>query len=757
MAFRLDEIAEREIATETTGIQFQEFKSFLESKWIEHRDARVASGIDAALSALSKAYSNQYTADKLSKIQAMGYSETYFPLSKGKANDALSYLKDVFEGNEARTWRLNPTPMPGVPDQLVQDVIARVSAELQAPEIAQKLHQEPPEALQRVLMDKVKEVSATVLREATRTAERRVADVLEEGGLYDCFPDLFYNFVVLRAGILKGPVLIEQDVKKWVGTRLQVVKELRPTFRVVSPMDAYPAPSAVDFSGDFIERERVGVMELIRMREQSHFDKDALKRIIDDFETHAGSRQESVDSEKADSMVEEKPVTDAVKGTVEILNFWLDMPGSWLIKSGKTEIWSGGREIKVDEDRPYHVEAIMVSGEMVYVGENPDILGRKPYFKTGWSVGTGSFWHQSLVDDLTHCQEVANACMRSVVNNMGIASGPQIVISDERRLVKPNVTAIYPFRVWRCSNPTNSLAEPIKFHQPVSIVTELLGALDKTVEYADRFSGVPRFLMGGEPPPGVGRTSGGLGMLLSAAAKGLRRVILQLDRDIVRPAIEQVYDFLLDNDDEDVIHCDVEVVVNGTVEVLARMEAADKRLAVLKESNNPLDMKLFGTEGRASLWRGVTESIDSFHEPIMRSEEVVRREAEEERSAMMAEQNAKTQAARMDAQLKQAEMQLKQAELQLAARKYESESQLAALKTQLEIENARARAAVTERMSANVAHSTAKEVLDDRHSEAGAGGAGGVAEPPGGVAGPEDVVPAEPEVPGGVPFNDGGQ
>lgn len=76
----------------------------------------------------------------------------------------------------------------------------------------------------------------------------------------------------------------------------------------------------------------------------------------------------------------------------------------------------------------YHIEAWLIGNYVIKATINPDPLHRKPYYKTSWENVPGCFWGNSVPDLCRDAQGVCNAAARALVNNMGLSSGPQVMV-----------------------------------------------------------------------------------------------------------------------------------------------------------------------------------------------------------------------------------------------------------------------------------------------------------------------------------------
>jgi len=66
-------------------------------------------------------------------------------------------------------------------------------------------------------------------------------------------------------------------------------------------------------------------------------------------------------------------------------------------------------------------------------------------------------------------------------------------------------------------------------------------------------------------------------MLLNSAAKGIRRVVITVDRDVICPLLKRIYEKnLMDSEDASILG-DLEVAPAGAVETLVKAELAERR------------------------------------------------------------------------------------------------------------------------------------------------------------------------------------
>jgi len=140
------------------------------------------------------------------------------------------------------------------------------------------------------------------------------------------------------------------------------------------------------------------------------------------------------------------------------------------------------------------------------VAFNPHPLGHRPYSKTGWGIVPGSFWYKGVPELMSDLQSICNASIRAMVNNLGIGSGPQVVINDINRLAKgEKITQMHPWKIWQFINNARSQLKAIDFFQPKVYSKELMGVYDQFAMLADDYTGIPAYSYGNDRAAGAGR------------------------------------------------------------------------------------------------------------------------------------------------------------------------------------------------------------------------------------------------------------
>jgi len=270
---------------------------------------------------------------------------------------------------------------------------------------------------------------------------------------------------------------------------------------------------------------------------------------------------------------------------------------------------------------------------------NYDPLGEKPYTKTSFIKCPGAFWGKGIPKIIEDLQAVCNAAARALVNNMGIASGPQVEVNLERIPPNEDITALTPWRIWQVTNdPVGSSAPAVRFTQPDSRAAELMGVYEKFSKLADDHSGIPAYVYGDLNVQGAGRTSSGLSMLMGAAGKGIRQVVMHIDTDVVKPIVMRQFVFNMRYDPDETIKGDVEVVAKGAINLAVKETVNVRRIEFLNATANPIDAEILGREGRATILREVAKGLQMPVEDVVPSREKAQYQTRIQAAAMAAAQ-----------------------------------------------------------------------------------------------------------------------
>lgn len=613
--------------------QFETMKRFRES-----------SGIDARLLRALRMFNGEYDPDQLAAIRQMGGSEVFARLVSTKARGATALLRDIYFSEDRRPWGLKPTPEPALPEDIAESVRSLAMVEAQAAVASgasADVGTQVPERIRELESMARETARQTAAREAAE-AEARLDDILTEGGFYTALADILVDVTLFPFVVMKGPVVRRARDLAYENGVPVMSERPRMFWKRVSPFDLYYRPGVSSIADtDVCERLRWTRRDLNNLIDVPTWDQDAVRSALRDYETGLLDTMSGTDSQRAVQEDDASPGSPESQ-TIYALEFHGNVPGRLLREHGFSA------DDVPDEDRDYFVEAWVVGRYVLKAQLHPSPRQRHPYFVTSFEKVPGTVMGNSLPDMLSDIQDVANATLRALVNNMALASGPQVVVDLDRVSEMDDPSSIYPWKRWMVVSNFANMGHPgapVTFEQPRSNAAELLGVYRQMVDMADEVSAIPKYITGSGAPGGAGRTASGLSMLMGNAAKIIKQVAHNIDNDIVGETIRALYDIVMVADAGVNLRGDEKIVVYGVSAVAARETERVRQLEFLNITANPLDFEIVGMRGRARILRALATSLglDSEGSPVPTDEELVEREKQKAEAARMAQMAAQAQ------------------------------------------------------------------------------------------------------------------
>ncbi|RKX23706.1 MAG: hypothetical protein DRP47_12415, partial [Candidatus Zixiibacteriota bacterium] len=476
---------------------------------------------------------SQYDPEDLQEIRKAGGSEVFLPITATKCTAAESWIRETlnFQTGLDELWDVEPTAEP-MPTARVKAVVrhALFNALMQMQARGEPLpnYAQIRDIAERIIFSYRRVAWEKALQGAKR-ARQLIKDVLMQSN-FDVIADEFlYDVVTFPLGCIKGPVTTYEPVMTPQG--VQMVKKY--VFRRVSPYDLFPAEDTIDIqSGDFIERLKIAPEDLLTMRGSPHVNNTLIEAAFNEY--RAGFRYDGADDEIR-RILSRSGDLGLMLGdrTIECLHFWGKIPSDILASWG----------IKVEKKRNHECEVFMAGYFPIKVRVRKNPFFPRPYYATSFDKVSGSFWGEGIPQKIRGIQRIANNLARAIMNNAALSAGPQTVIDLSALPADQNIDGIWPFKIWQIESGASS--QPVTFHDIPSRTGELQNVLAYFERLADDYSGVPRYSYGSARVGGAGRTASGLAMLMGSASRGIKRVLGNIDHDILAPLLKNLYRLLL--------------------------------------------------------------------------------------------------------------------------------------------------------------------------------------------------------------------
>ena len=630
--------------------------AFVMETWRAAVDHRLNSGVDSRLRNALLAQTCQYTSEQKQKMRAAGISEKiYSPITNTKIRAAKAMLQDIFQSSGEWPFTLSPTPDPNVPKEVSEEVKAMLGLDIEKVFMpffssgVRPLTKDEEIAINTAISNAVNTRYDEVFRrkeEFARTRakrmERKVMDLMAEGGWVKAFNEYVDNICTYGTGLILGPIPrvmavnhCRKSKEKGAHVYERVYRKI-PTFEAVNPMDCYPAPDAKDIDdGPLCIRVKYTANELWQYVTKTSTKKNGetadgwmpqtVRTLLDRY-PKGGCKIDSDPYDPIRRMLEGKGTDDAHDCTIEGIRCFASVRGSELIDFGVTRKRNG--EILKFADF-YQVEVIVMGGFVVYCRIIDDRLGR-PVVKGVFYELPGSWWGECIADKLQLVQSVMNNAIKALMTNMAAASGPMYWMSDISRYVDRDGSGfkVKPHKFWpfQQSMMGGASGAPMGVITVPSNASELLEVWERMKTQAEDDSGIPAYTYGqASGNSGAMRTAQGLAIFTEAASRGMKMVIGTTDRLVTREIVKKTANYVLLYDSDMDLKGDVEVNPAGVMGKILKAQQDQQRLQLLNTVlGSPQLSQMIGPKGVMALFRPSVEDVNINPDDVVPSSERIR-------------------------------------------------------------------------------------------------------------------------------------
>jgi hypothetical protein len=348
------------------------------------------------------------------------------------------------------------------------------------------------------------ELEHLVKQESKRRTEKlraKIDDDLTEGAWYEAIEEFIADVVDMKAGFIKGPVpRKEPTIEVKLGDngryKISVVDRFVDRYERRSPFNIYPQPGSKNIQdGYLIDLISLKPKDLAAMKDVPGFKKEEIDSCLEDYRKGGLREWVTFDSDKL--AIEQKPADSTrLAGNIDCLEFWGCVNGEMLLEWGLTE-----KEIP-EPLAEYDICAWKIGTHLIGALLNPDPMKKKPFSKVSYKEKPDCFWGDGLPEVIVDPQRACNAAARSIIHNIGVASGPQVEINKDR-LAPGESTKVWPWRTWLTTNDQMETGKAINFYAPPMVVERLIMVYNFFSKIADDHS-VPGYAHGDSSVGGAG-------------------------------------------------------------------------------------------------------------------------------------------------------------------------------------------------------------------------------------------------------------
>jgi hypothetical protein len=605
----MEEINDVLRAAQDQNHHFDPLAAHIRTCFAEAQRHREASGLKTRMLDCQRRRKGEYDDDEKAAIAAVGGCQRYFKLTSGKCLAAESWLTDTIRPADDKPYGLQPTPLPTLPEDLMgrlESVTVLWYREQEALGVTPT-----PQEVQHFALDLGNEMLGEArarAKKATQAHERLIDDQLAEGDWDIALAEFIRNVTTFPFAVLKGPILETRMRLVWRDGAPAVVTEAKPVFRAPSPHDVYFAPNARDVNqGYILEVLHLSPTELASYRGVEGYSTEAIDAVL--AEGVDALQPVTMLGEGERNLLEEREALPTANvqgggGTIEAVEFWGPVQGQMLSEWGMATVQ--------DPLAFYEVCALLVGDYCVRAVLNPDPMGRRPYNVCSFVPVAGSIIGEGIPEQMDSEQDDYNAVSRALINNAAACSKPCQAVDISVVDAKANdVRNFVPGKTYTYNGKAIAAGRrPVEFFEVPNNIQQLLALRSEIQSAADNATQIPRYVTGNQDVGGAAETATGLRSLMDAAAKGIKRLIGEMDAKIVRPAIHLLYVYNLFNHPDKSIRGDAQVIARGVLATLQRAHTQQLAVEFMAQTNNPTDMQLLGMKGRLVLLRRVADALD---------------------------------------------------------------------------------------------------------------------------------------------------
>ncbi len=484
-------------------------------------------------------------------------SKIFLNITRPYVETAASKVIEVLCPVDDRAFSIVPSPIPfavmGGQEMrgtaIPQETGAPAMPEQGAPPMVDQNGM--PAAPQQIQQQQVEKSVEDKLRIAARGAERWIDDALQECGYGRELRRLVDDAARLGTGIMRGPIPTVRVSRKVEGDQLIMVEEIVPESKCISIWNAFPDPACGDniHNGQyFIEHDNLIEKQVRELIAAPGYIPSAIEEVL---------RQGPQENATTALVKAPHESSDHAAKNYHIWYYhgFLSVEDVVAMGCACGEVEGGvAAVITIINDTPVKAHLAPLSA------------GKFPYDFMCWQRTAGSPWGIGIARQIRACQSILNATVRSMMENAGLSSGPQIILGRGSIVPADGNWVITPRKVWLLK-PDADIPDVTKAFNAVqipSIQQELLETVNFVLKMAENVTGLPILLQGQQGPTGVPETVGGMQILVANASGLLRRMARIFDDSITKPHVTSYYEWMMEFGEDDSIKGDFQVIPRGS-------------------------------------------------------------------------------------------------------------------------------------------------------------------------------------------------
>lgn len=585
-------------------------KSTLELRWL--KDLRQFHG--------------EYEEELLSDLKAAGKSTLFINETRPKTNACEARLSDMLFPTDDKNWGIEPTPVPEL-------TVEAERAAMDAAELRQSAGQNPDNPDMQAQAEEAESVSREIqarleeARSRSRYMEEEIDDHLRQCQYGARSREVIRDGCKLGTGIMKGPVIGDRVRKSWQldpesgEWLMQEIEDTRPVFWRVDPWHWFPdmdATSMEDCEGTF-ERHLMNKKELRRLARQPGMNEMAIRRVLS-LEPEKSAPTVITDLRSITGTYDDSSITDryhVYEYHGPLMTEELEIIASVM---GQPEILDDVGE--VDPLTEIEVTMWFCQNQLFKFGIHHLDSGESIYSVFCLEKDEASIFGFGIPYLMRDSQSSLGAAWRTMMDNAGLSSGPQIVINEDVIIPVNGKWVMEPRKLWKRKQGAPQDARAFETFDIPMHQAELANIVEMSKQHIDDETSISQ-IAEGEQGTHTTQTAHGMNILMNAVNVVFRRIVKNWDDDVTTPNIRRMYDFLMQFSPKEHIKGDYDVEARGTSVLLVReMQSANLMTFLLQFGGHPMLGQFLKEGGLPAMRRLVQTMMLPADELIKTNEEL---------------------------------------------------------------------------------------------------------------------------------------
>lgn len=407
---------------------------------------------------------------------------------------------------------------------------------------------------------------------------------------------VFDDAVKVGSGVLKGPFQVKRRVTAYVNGKLVIETRLAPASKRISYHNLYPDPGCgqnIHRGSGIFERDDVTAKELMQLKGVDDYDPDQIDEVLKEGPHRATKIQPDMRGGSTNGL--------KLRETKYLYEIWYY---HGMIEREDLEVFG----VKPpSEERYFDAKVTMVNNHVIRAVLNTLEDGEFPYDIMVFQRREGSPWGIGLARQMRTPQRMINAAARNMMNNAGLAGGPQLIVQHGVIEPEDGIWEFKPLKVWIASEDaqTKDLDNAFRFVEVPMLQDKLEAIINLGLRMAELVTGFPLIMQGamGGAPDKVGIVN----ILDNNGSAVIRRLARLYDDLVTEPQVRRYHKYMLSYHEDDTLKTgDMSIDARGSS---ALVEKAQKNQALIEiaklglqnDPRNKIDPVKFGEQILRSL------------------------------------------------------------------------------------------------------------------------------------------------------------